>query len=94
MSDTLETLLLQLTAMKDAAQAMVKAEYGEEFDDDFAFDGENRIWLGLEQSDDDGGWAVGWLMRPDEATEFVILATGRTPTEAALNLRTKMIEAK
>lgn len=54
-------------------------------------DGDQRIWLGLEQSDD-GGWGCGWLMQPDEAAEFVIEANGRTPTEAARNLRTKMIE--
>lgn len=86
--DTLETLLLQLAGMKEAAQQLVAAEY----DDDavFDWDGDNRIWIGLEQSDD-GGWAVGWLMKPGATSEFVIEVSGRTPVEAALALRTKMI---
>lgn len=91
MSDTLETLLLQLAGMKHAAQAMVAAEYPP--DALWDFDGDNKIWIGLEQSTD-GGWAVGWLMCPDEATYFALEANGRTPIEAALNLRTKMIKGE
>lgn len=88
MPDTLETLLLQLASLKEVAQAMVAAEY----DDDAVFDwtGDNRIWLGMEESDD-GGWAVGWLMKPGATAEFVLEANGRTPIEAALALRAKMI---
>lgn len=92
MPDTLETLLLQLASMKEIAQQIVAAEYDDEYEpDDFDWDGENRIWLGLEQSND-GGWGCGWLMKPDEATEFVLEASGRTPVEAALALKEKMRE--
>lgn len=91
MSDTLEALLLQLASMKHAAQAMIATEYPP--DALWDFDGDNRLWLGMEQTDD-GGWAVGWLMCPDEATYFALEASGRTPIEAALNLRTKMIKGE
>lgn len=89
MNDTLETLLIQLRAMKDAAEAMVASEYQEGAPLDF--DGENRIWFAMEENRFDG-WTCGWLMKPDEATEFVIEESGRTPIEAALALRRKMIE--
>lgn len=93
MPDTLETLLLQLAGMKHAAQAMVAAEY-----DDAAvwdFDGDNFIWLALEQSRDfTDHWTAGWLMKPGATAEFVIDVTCRTPIEAALALRTKMIKGE
>lgn len=88
MPDTLETLLLQLASMKEVAQQMVAAEYDD--DAEFDWDGDNRIWLGMEESDD-GGWGCGWLMKPGATAEFVLEANGRTPIEAALALREKMI---
>lgn len=91
MPDTLETLLLQLAGMRERAQAMVAAEY--QPDAVFDWGGDHKIWIGMEQSDD-GGWGCGWLMRVWEVAEFVIEANGRTPVEAALALREKMIKGE
>lgn len=89
MPDTLETSLIQLAGMKHAAQAMVAAEY--QPDDVFDWDGDHFIWLAMEYGLFDL-WVVGWLMKPGATAEFVIEASGRTPIEAALALRTKMIK--
>lgn len=88
MPDTLETLLLQLAGMKEAAQQIVAAEYPP--DAVFDWDGDHKIWFAMEQSDG-GSWCVGWMMQPDESTYFVLQSTGRTPVEAALALKEKMI---
>lgn len=88
MIDNLEALLLKLAGMKKIAQEIVAAEY----DDAAVFDweGDNFIWLAMEH--DGAGWGCGWLMKPDEATEFVIEVTGRTPIEAALALWARMVK--
>jgi hypothetical protein len=88
MTDTLEMLLLRLVAMKERAQEIVAAEYPP--DAEFDWDGDNRIWLAMEQADD-GGWGIGWLMQP---SYFVLDANGRTPIEAALKLVEKMGETQ
>lgn len=91
MNDVLETLLIQLAAMQDAARAMVAAQ--EQPDAVWDWDGDHKLQIGLNETDD-GGWVVGWLMRPGAYAYMVIEAYGRTPIQAALNLRTKMIEGK
>jgi hypothetical protein len=97
-NDPLDHLLQQLAGMTERAQQIWEEEYradeDNEVDDDtvFDFDGEHRMWLGLEQ-DVNGLWACGWLMRPDEATEFVLAAHGRTPQAAAQALLEDIVES-
>ncbi len=85
----LNNLLQRLASMVERAQAIAQASPDYSAYDELDFEGEHQIWLGMECAPD-GTWRCGWLMQPDEATDFVIEATGTTPLTAAQALLKRM----
>ena len=81
----LEQLLIQLASLTERAQQIWEAELraNEDIDDDdeLDFEGEDQLWLALEQ-DVNSVWVCGYRRRDDEATLWAVQQIGRTPLAA------------
>ena len=88
----LEYLLRELAARGEEARVRYIAQRrkeaeDEDYDPESDFDG--GFWLTLKEAPME--WECGWQIRPNEATEWAIVATGATPTAAAQALL-KLVE--
>lgn len=83
----LELLLAQLANLKQEALE-TWADLQREEDEDFELDEDYVLWLTLEEAWPH--WECGYRVRPDEATEWTLVADGPTPMTAAQALLTKI----